>query len=346
MNIKKIIAAIVTGTMITAGFAGCGSTKAATDSKTEKASQSSSEASSDGKLTKIRIGIDSTAWSTPIRIAKQEGLFKKYGLDAEFTTFSWGIDTLNATVLHQTDMGLALDYATASRLGGDSKLKVIANNAVGSEDECKLYVNDPSIKTIKDLKGKNVAVAKGTVNELTWAKALRKYGLSENDVKYKPLSSDAETLAAFKSGGVSAAWFSSQTDDKLKDKNYKAIADYGTIDQEILEYYVIDGDYLKNNEKAVENVLRALKDANDVLANDKARAVADCAKDLKMPEDEVEKGIDSITFRLEFKNDDSDHLKEIADWSYEHGLFDNTFDLADYIDKEPLSAVVPDQVES
>lgn len=351
MKLRRIIATILTGTLITAGFVGCGASATSENDEVKAASNKStstaaSSSTSDEKLIKLRVAADSAAFSSQYRIAKEEGFFEKYGIDATVDTFSWGIDTLNAVVLGQEDIGEAYDYATATRLGGDSKLEVIASNTIEKGDSNTLFANDPSINSVKDLVGKKIAVQKGTANEYTWAKTFEKYGVDRNKVKYVPLSSNAEILAAYQSKNVDAAWFGLDVKDKVEkfDGTHKLIGN-GDLNQRGVGYIVVSQDFAKKNPETVKNILLALNEASEFIKNNRDQAIKDVSSSLGIPEENIEKTIDTLDYRVELKQTDIDHLSDIAEWSIENGLIEDKYEIDDYIDKDSIKQALPDSVD-
>ncbi|AOS42749.1 hypothetical protein A0U95_01015 [Pseudomonas brassicacearum] len=65
--------------------------------------------------------------------------------------------------------------------------------------------NNSDIKAVSDLKGRTIAVFRGTVMQLSLAQALEANGLSERDVKGVSLDLNAAN-AALASGNIDAAW--------------------------------------------------------------------------------------------------------------------------------------------
>ncbi len=59
-------------------------------------SKKTASASAASDALTIRVGADSAAFSYQFRVAKKAGIFDKYHINAEISTFSYGIDTLNA----------------------------------------------------------------------------------------------------------------------------------------------------------------------------------------------------------------------------------------------------------
>ena len=83
---------------------------------------------------------------------------------------------------------------------------------VGQSVRGNVYVSVPAdspIKTIQDLRGKRVAVAKGTATHLAAGKILEQHGLREKDVRLINMENNVAT-AAIVTGDIDAAFGSSQ----------------------------------------------------------------------------------------------------------------------------------------
>ncbi|MCP6682467.1 aliphatic sulfonate ABC transporter substrate-binding protein [Bacillus nakamurai] len=153
----------------------------------------------------IRIGIQQSL--SPLLIAKEKGwfeeAFKKEGVKVKWVEFQSGPPQFE---------GLAADKLDFSQVGNSP---VISGQAAGidfkeiglSQDGLKangILVNKGSgIQSLKDLKGKKIAVAKGSSGFDFLYKALDKAGLSADDVTIIQLQPD-EAVSAFENKSVDA----------------------------------------------------------------------------------------------------------------------------------------------
>ncbi|MBW7975815.1 aliphatic sulfonate ABC transporter substrate-binding protein [Bacillus velezensis] len=159
-----------------------------------------------GKTVKeIRIGIQQSL--SPLLIAKEKGwfeeAFKKDGIKVKWVEFQSGPPQFE---------GLAADKLDFSQVGNSP---VISGQAAGidfkeiglSQDGLKangILVNKGSgIQSLKELKGKKIAVAKGSSGFDFLYKALDKAGLSADDVTIIQLQPD-EAVSAFENKSVDA----------------------------------------------------------------------------------------------------------------------------------------------
>lgn len=349
---KKLFSLLLVITLIGGllSLAGCGAgaTEAAAraDGTADKKADTAEpkEAESSGKIEKVRIGADSAAFSLQFRVAKAEGYFEKYGIDAEVQTFSFGIDTLNAAVLNQVDTAEGMDYATASRLA-KGNLKVVGLINTPKEKNGELFVKG-SITKPEDLKGKKIGVAKGTVNEYIWARLLEKYKIDKKDVILQYLQSAPEILAAIERGDVDAAFFDGANKAKAaKIEGVKSIGDYSLIGFRQRGYFVVQESLAKDKPEVVTNLLKALDDATKYIKEHPEETADIAFKELKLPKDAVLSEIkENWDYDVRFTQEDFDHLKSVYEWSNANGLIKEKFELKDKIAIDPLKKAFPDKV--
>lgn len=103
----------------------------------------------------------------------------KYNLKIEERVFAKGLDILPAIIAGEIDIAAsALDAAVAGR-ANDIPIYVVAGFAKGG---ARIVVRpDLNIKSVADLKGKKVGVARGGAQELLLAAELAKYNLTWSD---------------------------------------------------------------------------------------------------------------------------------------------------------------------
>lgn len=293
---------------------------------------------------KIRFGVDSGTFSLQFRVAKDQGFFKNHGIDAELTTFSFGIDTLNAAVLNQTDTAIAMDYAELTRLSAGN-LKIISLVGSPSANNSILFVKN-GINKPQDLKGRHVGVGSGTVNEYIWAKYLNANQLDNKSVKLEPLQSSAELYTAFERGDIEAAWFGGSFAEKARQlPGVKQLDNLDAIKFRMRGYLSIQEPVIKQHPEAVSGILKALDEATAYIRQHPDEAAQLAFKELKLPADAVAKELkNEWEFAIRLKQEDVDHLQAVYEWSHEKGLIKDNLVLKDKIELAPLKAALPDSV--
>jgi NitT/TauT family transport system substrate-binding protein len=142
---------------------------------------------------------------TVLEIAKQKGWFKEAGLDVDLVWFDYG-PSLDAFSSGKVD-GVACvptDALVIGASGTKGKIVAITDYSDGNDK----VIGAPGVNSVKDLKGKKVAVEVGLVDHLLLLKALEANGLTQNDITLvnTPTNNVPQVLG---SGSVAAgcAWY-------------------------------------------------------------------------------------------------------------------------------------------
>jgi NitT/TauT family transport system substrate-binding protein len=113
------------------------------------------------------------------QVALDKGWFKEAGLDVKFEWFDYSasMDAFAAGKLDVVGMTNGDTLVTGS--GGGKGIMVLITDYSSGND---MILGKPGIKSMKDLKGKKVAVEVGLVDHLLLVNALKKAGMKETDV--------------------------------------------------------------------------------------------------------------------------------------------------------------------
>jgi NitT/TauT family transport system substrate-binding protein len=293
----------------------------------------------------VRVGVDSHAFSFQFRVAERTGIFDKHNVDAELFTFSYGIDTINAAILGETDSAEAMDFAAASRFSESNKLRILATITTANPDGSHLYTRNDAIKSPLDLKGKRIGVQKATANEFLWARLFEKYNLKKDEVTHVYLGSSAELLAAYQSNEIDTFWVGADLEKAINEiPSSRDIGNVTLAGYLQRGFLLLDADLIARDPAGVERFLKALDEAT-IFIKEKPEETARIAyEDLKLPVDAALKSIGAQNYELRLTQEDLDQITGVADWSYENGLFRNKYNIRDYIDPAPLRNVLPDRV--
>jgi sulfonate transport system substrate-binding protein len=132
--------------------------------------------------------------------------FAKDGIKVEWDFFKGAGPAVNeALANHQLDFAWQGDLpAIVARAGGLNTKLILATDTVTPQ-----YLAVPvgsTVKSLEDLKGKKVAIFKGTNLQLLEIKAYKKLGLTEKD--FKTINMDKSTMeAALATKDIDAGWF-------------------------------------------------------------------------------------------------------------------------------------------
>lgn len=128
----------------------------------------------------LKIGYSDWPGWVAWQVAIDKGWFKEAGVDVKFEWFDYSasMDAFAAGKLDAVGMTNGDTLVTGSG-GAKSTIILITDYSSGNDQ----IIAKPGIKSLKDLKGKKVAVEMGLVDHLMIVNALKKAGMKESDVK-------------------------------------------------------------------------------------------------------------------------------------------------------------------
>jgi ABC-type nitrate/sulfonate/bicarbonate transport system substrate-binding protein len=228
-----------------------------------------------------------TGNQAPAWLAKEGGIFAKYGLDVNLS-FVQGSSTATSSLLSGSldivqQAGPAV--VNAASQGGD----VVMFAGFLNISVFKLLV-DPSIKTLADLKGKTIAITRfGSSDEFILRKILRDNGMDPaKDVKITQANDASGQMAALKNKSVDAVLLSPPNDVVAQKQGASVLID--TIPLNI-PYQAIGlattRKYLASNRATALNFLKAEIDAIRRFKTDRAFAEATMGKYLQTTDSDV-----------------------------------------------------------
>ncbi|MEU9886454.1 ABC transporter substrate-binding protein [Sphaerisporangium sp. NPDC051011] len=159
--------------------------------------------------TTINIGAMPIADVAGLYIANERGFFKEEGLTVNTKIIKSAAEAIPQLHSGALDVGIGNYFTILSAAERtQDKFRFVADIYQSKPDVFQIVVpKDSPIQTVKDLKGKKVAVAsKNSIAELAVANSLRTAGLDpKNDVQWVPIPFP-QMPPALKNGDVEAAW--------------------------------------------------------------------------------------------------------------------------------------------
>ncbi|WP_152523376.1 sulfonate ABC transporter substrate-binding protein [Brevibacillus thermoruber] len=191
---KNVIAALLTTICLLAALTACGS-------QTPKETAATSAA--EGQRV-IRIGFQKYG---TMNVLKAQGWLEKRladaGVKVEWTEFPGGPQLLEALNVGSIEIGHTGEAPPIFAQAAGAPLVYLAHEPPSPQGEGILVPNGSPVKTVADLKGKKVALNKGSNVHYLLVKQLEAAGLQYKDVKTAFLP-PADARAAFEQGSVDA----------------------------------------------------------------------------------------------------------------------------------------------
>lgn len=155
------------------------------------------------QTTKFRIAFSTWTGYGPLVVGVENGFFKKMGLDVSYTVVESATAREAALRANQLD-GAATTIDTFTRWAAQgTPIQVILgiDRSAGGDG----IVAKKSITTVKQLRGRTVAVAGGTVSEFFFDYVLHQNGMTIKDVNIKDMPDSSVAGSTFAAGKVDAA---------------------------------------------------------------------------------------------------------------------------------------------
>jgi NitT/TauT family transport system substrate-binding protein len=224
----------------------------------------------------VTLGFSAWPGWFPWQVAQEKGLFTKNGVTVELKYFDSYTDSLNALATGNLAANSQTLNDTLSSVSGGSKQTIVLlnDNSTGNDQ----IIAAPGIDSVAALRGKRVAAEQGTVDHYLLLLALEKAGLSEKDVTFTPLLTDA-AAAAFVAGQVDAVGvFAPFTTTALGRPGSKAVATSKDFPGAIPDALSFQSKFVAEHPDQVQAVVQAWFDTLAWIKANPAEAVSIMAK--------------------------------------------------------------------
>jgi sulfonate transport system substrate-binding protein len=197
---------------------------------------------------------------------------KPLGYKVVWTEFPSGPPLLEALNVGAIDFGVAGETPPIFAQAAGAPLVYLAYDPPAPQGEAILVPKDSALKSVADLRGKKIALNKGSNVHYLLVKALEKAGLKYSDVQpvFLPPS---DALAAFTRGLIDAWVIWDPYEAAAEASTGARILADGTGVVSNYQFYFTSKNFLSNDARAVDVVLAALDEA-DEWARNNIQAVA------------------------------------------------------------------------
>lgn len=269
----------------------------------------------------------------PFDIAKQRGEFskkmEKKGYKVVFKEFSDGNSLMQALKAGSVDYARTGDTPPVSALSTGTKLTYIAASSSKAKGSGILVKNSSSVSSIEDLKDKKVAYTKGTSSQYMLLAALKKAGMSADDITWVNMDQSSASVA-FSKGKVDAwSTWDPYTSQAQLTQNAKLVTNGVGITNN-RDYILTTQSYAKKNTEISKYLIKYLQEDMEWANNNHSELITMMSKSLKVSKSVVKKMVERRTYGISTMN--STYVKEeqkIADLFYEEGLIENKVTVSD-----------------
>jgi ABC-type nitrate/sulfonate/bicarbonate transport system substrate-binding protein len=293
---------------------------------------------------KLRLGLPMTTKSLLLFVAGDRGIFEKHGLDVSIKEYEAGVLAAQGLLKGEVDIITAAEFVLVSNNLEGADLRAFAS--VSRTDDYELIARkNRGIRSVADLKGKKIAMVRGTPLEFFLHHFLTLHNIPSSSVSLVNLT-PSETVDALTSGAADAmVGFSPYT------YRVRQLLGSGAVSWPIQEgqyYYFLmisKPDFLKTRPLAAERFLAALLEAEQFVSEHRGEAQSILMKRLNLteayassiwPQQAYEVRIDQHLLRL---------MEDEAKWLLrQKGERPDIPNYINYIDWRLLEKIKPDAV--
>jgi NitT/TauT family transport system substrate-binding protein len=293
-------------------------------------------------LTKMTIATGVDPAFSQFYVAKEAGLFEKNGLDVTINTGPSGSAMVPFLINNQIHAAYGSDLAGVINHNVDKNIVAVAD---GTYLLKWLSVVGRDIPDMAALKGKRIAVSKGTGGEIFWNRVVEKLKLNPGDYKIVDIEAP-EMVAAIERGDIDAfaSWEPWPTRALMNVKDTKILQDAEGIYNNI-NFVYMNRTWIEKNEGTAVRFMRALVEANDLIGKDRAAAAGMVSKFLKMPIELVRELMPKVEYNMTLTDRAVSTIKISEEQLQRQGKLSAPLDYSRYVYVDLLKKVRADSVK-
>jgi sulfonate transport system substrate-binding protein len=258
-----------------------------------------------------------------------EEKLRPFGYKVSWTEFPSGPPLLEALNVGAIDFGVAGETPPIFAQAAGAPLVYLAYDPPAPQGEAILVPKDSALKSVADLKGKKVALNKGSNVHYLLVKALEKAGLKYTDIQPVFLA-PSDALAAFTRGSVDAWVIWDPYEAAAEASTGARILADGTGIVSNYQFYFTSKNFLTHDAKAVDVVLEALNEADDWTKNNIEAVAEQLSPSVGLPAPVLAASLKRESYGiLPISDDVIASQQRIADTFFGLGLLPKTITVSD-----------------
>src|SRR5205085_7547330 len=262
-----------------------------------------------------------------------EQKLKPLGYTVSWTEFPSGPPLLEALNVGAIDFGIAGETPPIFAQAAGAPLVYLAYDPPAAKGEAILVPKDSPLKSVADLRGKKVALNKGSNVHYLLVKALEKAGIKYSEIETVFLA-PADARAAFEQGAVDAwvIWDPFQAAAEAATGARTLANGEGLVSNH--QFYLASRNFVDADPQAVDAILSSIGDV-DAWANGNTAEVADeLSANIGIPAEVLKVALARQTYGVKpLSNEVVAEQQKIADAFYALKLIPNKIRIADAVRK-------------
>ena len=206
-------------------------------------------------------------------VARDQDMFKKAGLAADFTRFTAGPAMLAALKGEDIDIAFMTTAPAIFGLSQGLDLRVFFIESDAAETQALVSTKQAAMKSLADQKGRRIGVTFGTSAHYALLKSLKQLNLGPDSVKILDMQPTA-MIPAFIKGDIDGAWSWDPWTAKMESEGGHIVGSLGTMRLPMAGVWVARAKWLSANEPAVQRFIKAMDQTTALLKTNEKAAVA------------------------------------------------------------------------
>lgn len=206
-------------------------------------------------------------------VARDQNMFKKAGLAADFTRFTAGPAMLAALKGEDIDIAFMTTAPAIFGLSQGLDLKVFFIESDAADTQALVSTKQAAMKSLADQKGRRIGVTFGTSAHYALLKSLQQLKIRPDSVKILDMQPSA-MLPAFIKGDIDGAWSWDPWTAKMESEGGHIVGSLGTMRLPMAGVWVARSKWLSVNEPAAQRFIKAMDETTTLLKTDEKAAVA------------------------------------------------------------------------
>lgn len=247
--------------------------------------------------TEIRFAFQDRIGSVVPIVAVHNGYFTEVGLAVKPMTFSSGPACAEALYSGAADIGAMGDTTAIVTVSRTDRFRIIASHATGEHRHRIMVKKGSPYSSLKDLKGKRLAVKKGTSTYGGLLTALKRDGIALDEIQIVDLSPSImnDALAA---GSIDAFAASEPTPSLSEGKASRQLITLGGLGNEYPIMILADRNFLKQRAADMVNFIEALKKAEKFAAENPEQVAEIMASETGLSLSAAKRALELHQYRL------------------------------------------------
>lgn len=344
IRIKNLLAIFTTCAILTTSLYGCGNS-----TNTPQTS-----ASNDKKLFEIEAyGVVDPQISAQQIIADKKGFFEEEGLKVTNKLMQSGGDISPLISGGTAKVSFESTYTDIALAANNVDVKMLATMANIGDTQCVVAGKNVTINSAKDIEGKKIGIASGAGVLIAIRNMCKDLGVDVNKIQFVILS-PSDQISSLERGDIDMMacwepWVSNALNagGKLLFSGLNSYLPEKTGSVQWLNFHTtlqVTGDFLKNNPKQVESLLKALSKATDYINKNPDECAKIIASEINLDEKQVLNIMKKNVYTMKFDKSFIDSTNEMAAFMHEMGNITSVPKFESYGDPTPLKNAVPELV--